>query len=177
MMTHDQCVFPLFRSRYLGGARPYVPDISNVETRRDQGDNANCSDSNPSSTGLALGGGPAKLGRLDLRALAREDGEPTEVGARRHKMAAFEKKCSEVIDKLFISGEFVAKHRPTIQANRITHVINCVAALYPPFHQEICTYKNFFLNGVSSSVFTLGGTCEGHLCLPMRKAMWRRPRP
>lgn len=139
-MPLDPCVFPLFRARYLGSAKPYSPDQPReLEQSSDL--------SGDSADKLAP---QARFGRLDLRALAREDGEPTEVGARRSKMAAFERKCSEIIDKLYISGEAVAKDLQALQKNRITHVINCVASLFPPFHPEVCTYKNLYLNGALS---------------------------
>lgn len=162
-MANDPCVYPLFRARYLGAVPHYVPE--SIASRG--GDALECSTSGrvPTLEGLSLKSSPSKLGRLDLRALAREDAQPTEVGVRRHKMAAYEKKCSEVLGGLFISGEWVAKDLATLQRNRITHIINCVAALYRPYHAQVCTYKNLWLNGVLSppnpclgAVRTLGAT-------------------
>jgi hypothetical protein len=136
----------LFRARFLGGAKQFC-EATGSDKRKSGSAGIAGSVSLPNAGPSGLSVGPTKLGRLDLRALAREDGQPTEVGARRQKMAAFEKKCSEVIDRLYISGEWVAKDAATIQKHRITHIINCVAALYPPFHEHMCTYKNLFLQG------------------------------
>jgi hypothetical protein len=157
-------MFPLFRARYLAGTKLYS-DPSAPDKRETSAATA-LSNGNGSQIGsnVSVATGPARLGRLDLRALAREDGQPTEVCARRQKMAAFEKKCSEIVDKLFISGEWVAKNVNVIQQNRITHVINCVAALYPPFHEHICTYKNLFLQGAPAKcppIATLCTDCPG----------------
>lgn len=160
-MAYDQCMFPLFRARFLGGAKPFCE--ASVTDKRDSGSAGLVgSMSLPIAGSSGLNVGPTKLGRLDLRSLAREDGQPTEVGARRQKMAAFEKKCSEVIDKLYISGEWVAKDAASIQRNRITHVINCVAALYPPFHEHMCTYKNLFLQGAQLEHRWLSATIRAH---------------
>ena len=133
-------MFPLFRARYLGSTQQYVPETTGDAEQNGELQQSDSSDGH---------GPPARFGRLDLRALAREDGEPTEVGARRSKLAAFEYKCSEIIDKLYISGEAVARDLAILQKHRITHVINCVASLFPPFHQQTLTYKNLYLNGAS----------------------------
>ena len=147
-MTTDQCLFPLFHARFLSATKPYLPDGA-APNARDQAAPASAPAALSQGTQSQMGvrTAPTRLGRLDLRALAREDGAPTEVGARRMKMAAFERKCSEIMDRLFVSGEWVAKDLATIQKNRITHIINCVAALYPSFHEQICTYKNIYLQG------------------------------
>jgi hypothetical protein len=144
-MTKDPCMFPLFRSRYLGAVPHFSPELAG-----ERGDWA-ISGRVPNIEALSLRGSPSKhgLGRLDLRAVAREDAQPTEVGVRRHKMATYEKKCSEVLGGLFLGGEWIAKDVATIQRNRITHIINCVAALYRPYHSHLCVYKNLWLNGAS----------------------------
>jgi hypothetical protein len=148
-MAHDQCMYPLFRARFLAGTKPYLEGNA-ADSREAPGTSAQLNTvAAQSKANGALAQGPTRLGRLDLRALAREDAQPTEVGARRQKMAAFEKKCSEVVERVHVSGEWVAKDLATIQANRITHIINCVAALYPPFHEHMCTYKNLYLQGAA----------------------------
>jgi hypothetical protein len=92
-----------------------------------------------------------RMPRLDLTAVVSQDAQPTEVGARRHKMAAYEKQCSQILEGLYISGEFVAKDLHTLQMNGITHVINCVGALYEEYFKDKMKYKTLYLRGASAA--------------------------
>ncbi len=87
------------------------------------------------------------LANLDLRALSRIDGPPSELQARREKYAFFEKHCSEVADGIFLGSDVVARNRETLRAAGITHVINCVGFLYPAYFKDELTYLVLFLQG------------------------------
>jgi hypothetical protein len=89
----------------------------------------------------------AVISGLDLSALPREDGPPTELQARREKFSYFERHCSEVAQGLFLGSDAVAKSREILQDARITHVINCVGFLYPCYFKDELTYKVLFLQG------------------------------
>jgi hypothetical protein len=54
-----------------------------------------------------------------------------------------------VLEGLFVGGEFPAKDFPTLQAHGITHVVNCVGSVYPPFHAAKLSYKTLYLEGTS----------------------------
>lgn len=154
-----QCTFPLFKARFLSAVPEFCAPPAPSSDRR-IGDEPEpvgepgklpClalgyrDDDGGDTPGLAKGA----VSKLNLRMLAREDGPPTEVGARRHKMAQYEKKCSKVLDGLFIGGEFPARDLPTLQANGITHVINCVGSVYPSFHAGKLSYITLYLEGTS----------------------------
>jgi hypothetical protein len=47
-----------------------------------------------------------------------------------------------------VGGEFVARHRETLRAAAITHVINCVGYLYTSTFAEELAYLTLFLQGV-----------------------------
>ena len=93
---------------------------------------------------LLLHAGPMKL---DLSALSRSDGPPSELQARREKYAFFEKQCSEVADGLFLGSDIVARNRGVLRAAGITHVINCVGFLYPAYFKEELEYLVLYLQG------------------------------
>jgi hypothetical protein len=76
-------------------------------------------------------------------------------------MAQYEKKCSKVLDGLFVGGEFPARDFPTLEAHGITHVINCVGAVYPSFHAGKLIYKTLYLEGKSTRHTETG--CWGHI--------------
>lgn len=92
--------------------------------------------------------GSTVLTGLDLTALQREDGPPTELQARREKFTYFEKHCSEVADGLYIGSDAVAKSRQTLKDAHITHVINCVGFLYPSYFKDELSYKVLYLQGL-----------------------------
>lgn len=93
------------------------------------------------------------LRALDLRSLGKQDTEAGDEAARRDKLASFFKECSKVLDGLYIGSEYVAKSFETLSKNGITHVINCVGALYPEyFAKEGLQYKTLYLRGAESTV-------------------------
>lgn len=96
------------------------------------------------------------LRELDLRALPRDDGPPTELRARKEKLAYFERQCSRVADGLYVGAEHVARSRETLRQAGITHVVNCVGFLYPAFFADELAYKVLYLQGapVSAAVAT-----------------------
>ena len=154
-----RCSFPLFKARFLSAVPDFCPPPTLSPQRRPAEDSEPAGepgklpclalgkqeDDGGNATGLAKGA----VSKLNLRMLARDDAPPTEVGARRHKMAQYEKKCSKVLDGLFVGGEFPARDFPTLQANGITHVINCVGSVYPSFHAGKLSYKTLYLEGKS----------------------------
>lgn len=83
-----------------------------------------------------------------LEVPARADECPSESVLKRQKFAAFEKACSRVAEGLFVSGEWVAKSREALAEHSITHVVNCVGAMYPEFWRDdgIC-YRTLWLTG------------------------------
>ena len=88
------------------------------------------------------------LPRLNvLESLPRDDGPPTELRARKQKLAFYERQCSHVGDRLFVASEAVAKSRELLRESGITHVVNCVGFLYPPFFEDELTYKVLYLQG------------------------------
>lgn len=89
----------------------------------------------------------AGLRVLDLRALPRDDGPPTELQARREKFVFFEKKCSEVVKGVCVAGELVARDRALLQESGITHIVNCIGMLCPPCFPADFTYLTLYLYG------------------------------
>lgn len=87
------------------------------------------------------------LRALDLKALPREDGPPSEGQLRRQKYLFFEKQCSEVAQGLFLAGDYVAKNRELLQQNRITHVVNCVGFICKEYFKGELDYRTYFLQG------------------------------
>lgn len=47
---------------------------------------------------------------------------------RREKFAFFEKHCSEVAERIFLSGDAVARSETLLKESGITHVLNAVGA-------------------------------------------------
>ena len=87
------------------------------------------------------------LKALDLRALPRDDGPPTELRARRDKFAFFEHQCSEVDTGLFLGSDAVARNWETLEAAGISHVVNCVGFIYPAYFEDRLQYKILYLQG------------------------------
>jgi hypothetical protein len=55
-----------------------------------------------------------------------------------------------VADGLFVSGEAVARDRNILQQHNISHVVNCVGALYPEyFKADGIQYKTLWLQGAA----------------------------
>lgn len=84
---------------------------------------------------------------LDLKALPRDDGPPSETQLRRQKYQYFEKQCSEVAEGLFLSGDWVARNRELLADNGITHVVNCVGFICKEYFKGELDYKTFYLQG------------------------------
>lgn len=97
---------------------------------------------------------PLLLPQLDLATLAssqgsgRDDPPLSESVLKRNKLALFEKQCSKVCEGLYVSGEAVAKSRAALREHGITHVVNCVGALYPEYWRaDGVAYKTLWLQG------------------------------
>jgi hypothetical protein len=62
----------------------------------------------------------------------------------------------QVADGLYVSGEAVARDRSILAQHNITHVVNCVGALYPEyFKADGIQYKTLWLQGEPGK----GGHC------------------
>ncbi|GAB4823510.1 hypothetical protein N2152v2_010556 [Parachlorella kessleri] len=125
------CQYPLFRAKYLptsareGLGPPEIAEQASVGPRK-------------------LSGKALKV--LDLRSLPRDDGgPPTELRARRDKLAFFDRHCTRVAEGLFVAGEAVAKSRELLREAGITHVVNCVGFLYPAYFKDELDYKVLYL--------------------------------
>lgn len=138
MSGGSNCLFPLIRERYWQSAVWH-------ETPPAEGPPKSSQDT--MGTGLSPGSQVVKhnLKLLDIQSLPRDDGPPSESQLKRQKFQFFSKECSEVADGLYVSGELVAKDRELLGRNRITHVVNCVGALYPEYFKPDLTYKTLFL--------------------------------
>ncbi|KAF6257744.1 protein-tyrosine phosphatase-like protein [Scenedesmus sp. NREL 46B-D3] len=65
---------------------------------------------------------------------------------RRQKFAKYEMQCSQVAEGVYVSGAAVAQDRAILAAHGITHVVNCVGALYPEyFKDDRIAYKTLWL--------------------------------
>ncbi|KAL4430635.1 hypothetical protein ABPG75_005891 [Micractinium tetrahymenae] len=149
-MAAPSCAYPLFRERFWqrepladGNAPPAPPG------------GPHCA---PAASTAAAGGGrdpalsPTKaasrmgtLRMLDLRALPRDDGPPTELRARKEKLAHFERQCTRVAEGLYVGAEAVARCRGTLAEAGITHVVNCVGFLYPAHFDSELAYQTLYL--------------------------------
>ena len=130
------CDFPLFSERFLA-ARP----------GEGGGQEAEPSTSEPAAAARRPGGPSRPLKVLDLRSLPRDDGPPTELRARKDKLAFFDRHCTRVAEGLYVAGETVAKSRELLAGAGITHVVNCVGFLYPPYFEDELAYKTLYLQG------------------------------
>jgi len=64
----------------------------------------------------------------------------------------FSKQCSLVSPNLYLAGEAVAKSKEILQANGISHVVNCVGTLYKEFFKDDgLQYRTYYLKGTSSA--------------------------
>lgn len=139
------CEFPLFRERY------FVKAIGPSSVMWGN------STSSKAGSGLENAAAPAAPGMhhlarpnlksLDLKALPRDDGPPSETQLRRQKFMFFEKQCSEVGEGLFLSGDYVAKNQEILRQHRITHVVNCVGFICKEYFKGELQYKTFYLQG------------------------------
>ena len=101
---------------------------------------------------------------LDLRTLPRDDGPPTELRARKEKLAHFERQCSRVAEGLYVGAEHVARSREALRAAGITHVVNCVGFLYPPYFEGELQYKTLYLQGEA-----VGGGRPVSVCVSLKE--------
>lgn len=144
MSAPAACAFPLFRERFLlqpltaGDGAPELSAPLPAPT-------GPASDPALSPTKAASRMGNLRV--LDLRALPRDDGPPTELRARKEKLAHYERQCSRVGDGLYVGAEWVAKSRQALADAGITHVVNCVGFLYPPYFEAELAYQTLYLQG------------------------------
>ncbi|WIA18490.1 hypothetical protein OEZ85_009944 [Tetradesmus obliquus] len=90
---------------------------------------------------------------LDLNFLPRDNGPPSSnpdyEELRRQKFAKFEMQCSKVAEGLYVSGAAVAQDRAILAAHGISHVVNCVGALYTEyFKDDGVAYKTLWLQDI-----------------------------
>lgn len=158
-MAAPSCAYPLFRDQFwqrepLGDGNAPAPAA---------GPPAAAAPACPAASGSASGGAapqrdpalsPSKaasrmgnLRVLDLRSLPRDDGPPTELRARKEKLAHFERQCTRVAEGLYVGAEAVARSRAALQEEGITHVINCVGFLYPAHFEGELDYQTLYLQG------------------------------
>ena len=91
---------------------------------------------------------PLFIPPLDVNLLPKDDGPPSESVLKRQKFAIFEKQCSKISEGLYVSGELVAKNREILQEHGITHVVNCVGAMYQEyFRNDGIKYRTMYLQG------------------------------
>jgi hypothetical protein len=93
---------------------------------------------------------PLLLPQLDVSLVNnnKDDGPLSESVLKRQKFALFEKQCSWIMDGLYVSGEYVAKSKEILQENGITHVVNCVGAMYGEyFKDQGIQYRTLWLQG------------------------------
>jgi hypothetical protein len=132
-------MFPLFAARFFSEDAP--PPAGTATPRR----------AAPAAPGAAPARGPSgragSLRALDLQTLPRDDGPPTELRTRKEKLAFYDQQCSYVGDRLYVSGETVARSRDILLGSSITHVVNCVGFLYPPYFEDDFKYKTLYLQG------------------------------
>ncbi|MEW5320425.1 MAG: hypothetical protein WDW38_011500 [Sanguina aurantia] len=83
--------------------------------------------------------------KLDLKTLPRDDGPPSETQLRRAKYKHFEKHCSEVAERVYVSGDQVARSAEILSENAITHVVNCVGFICKEWHPDLVSYRTLFL--------------------------------
>lgn len=83
---------------------------------------------------------------LDLKSLAQE--EPEEEGRdKRLKLAYFDQHFSEVHPNIFVVGETLAKNEAALQAQGITHIVNCIGMILNPMFPDSFSYLTLHLLG------------------------------
>lgn len=94
---------------------------------------------------------PLLLPQLDLATLPGGNEPPlSESILKRNKLSLYEKQCSKVAEGLYVSGEWVARSRGALRDAGITHVVNCVGALYPEFFKsDGVAYRTLWLQGAA----------------------------
>ena len=140
--TSKGSLFTTFRETFWRSAA--LSDSSSEPERADRTPSSSSAGSGQKKPGLQ----PKTLKALDLRALPRDDGPPTELRARRDKFAFFEQECTRVVEGLYLGSDSVARNWDTLEAAGITHVVNCVGFIYPAYFQDRLTYKTLYLQGM-----------------------------
>ncbi|GAX85233.1 hypothetical protein CEUSTIGMA_g12653.t1 [Chlamydomonas eustigma] len=129
----EQCQFPLFRNRFFVAAVWLNDPAPLMDSRASDMTNQNHLQR-------------PNLRTLDLKSLQKDDGPLSETQQRRAKFQFFEKQCSQVSDRLYLSGDAVARSREILQESGITHVVNCVGFICKEyFKDEGLQYRTYFL--------------------------------
>lgn len=134
------CDFPLVRDRFWSTGEDTAPGTS--------------SSSAPSSPLKSTAVGRPGLRVLDLGTLPRVESPPTELRARKDKLAYFERQCSSVGHGVFVGAECVARNRESLREAGITHVINCVGFLYPAYFSPELEYRTLYLQDTPAEDIT-----------------------
>ena len=143
-MTAEPCAYPLFRQRFL---QPLACGDGNAAAAAAAPPPPACAPADPALSPTKAAARMGGLRVLDLRALPRDDGPPTELRARKEKLAHYERQCSRVAPGLYVGAEWVAKSRAALAEAGITHVVNCVGFLYPPYFEPELAYQTLYLQG------------------------------
>jgi hypothetical protein len=144
-------MFPLFAARFWGHdeARDSANAEENAETNEMRAPPSPARPAKISGNNLRV---------LDLRSLPADDGgPPTELRARKEKLSYFERDCTHVGDRLYVGAEAIAKDREALRASGITHVVNCVGFLYPPYFEDELKYQVLYLQGEIYAVDVMAG--------------------
>lgn len=80
-----------------------------------------------------------------LRTEAQQDCPVTETYKRVEKLRRFAQDCSWAYDHVYFGGEGVAHDRRKLQANGITHVVNCARLDVQSLFKDELQYKEIFL--------------------------------
>lgn len=148
--TPKGSLFSLFRETFWRSAA--LPASSTGTDQPDKSTTPSTDDSNHRKPGLHH----KALKALDLRALPRDEGPPTELRARRDKFAYFEQQCTKVVDGLYLGSDSVARNWDTLEAAGITHVVNCVGFIYPAYFEDRLSYKTLYLQGTTGRPSLIG---------------------
>ena len=75
------------------------------------------------------------------------DGQDQEVvqESKEAKFARFDKLCSRITDRIFLSSVTIAKDDAALQESKITHVLNCAGVVCPEFFPNRYGYKTLQL--------------------------------
>ena len=96
----------------------------------------------------------------------------TELQARREKLAYFDRQCSRVSAGLFLGSDTVARSRDALRGAGITHVVNCVGALYPAYFADELRYLVLHLQGAPVCVSRLRALLLRLICALGSALIW-----
>ena len=96
----------------------------------------------------------------------------TELQARREKLAYFDRQCSRVSAGLFLGSDTVARSRDALRSTGITHVVNCVGALYPAYFADELRYLVLHLQGAPVCVLLLRALLLKLICVLGSALIW-----